>query len=88
MRNHALLISKPNARFSCEVIVQLIRIVVLATWIVQSHFFLTKEKLSLKPFAMVVHPGLCLILLEIRKQVFFRHGVILRKWHFLFYSYV
>ena len=70
MRKPDLLIAKSNAQNSCGVTKQLISIFVLATWIVQSLFFLTTEKSSLKPFSLVVHPSLCRILLEIPKRGF------------------
>ena len=46
MRKPALLIAKSNAQISCAVTKQLISIFVLATWIVQSHFFMTTEKIK------------------------------------------
>ena len=70
MENPALLIAKSNVQISCAVTKQLIGIFVLVTWIVQALFFLTTEKSSLKPSSLVVHPGLCRILLEIPKRGF------------------
>ena len=70
MRKLALLIAKSNAQISCAVTKQLIRVFVLATLIVQSLFFLTTEKSSLKPSSLVVHPVLCRVLLEIPKRGF------------------
>ena len=70
MRKPALLIAKSNAQISCAVTKQLIGIFVLATWIVQSLFFQTTEKSSLKPSSLIVHPGLCRVLLGIPKRGF------------------